>query len=118
MNLIREYLETANILAQMEEDDFENEDLVLVFNQSAARIRFIAQEIENSELAKYILIKDELDNGKHIYGVDNYAYTTAIHGALQYEIELRDKQYEELKKENENLKNELQELKQTILKGE
>ena len=35
MNLIREYLETANILAQMEEDDFENEDLVLVFNQSA-----------------------------------------------------------------------------------
>ena len=46
MNLIREYLETANILAQMEEEDFENEDLVLVFNQSAARIRFIAQEIE------------------------------------------------------------------------
>ena len=46
MNLIREYLETANILAQMEEEDFENEDLVLVFNQAAARIRFIAQEIE------------------------------------------------------------------------
>ncbi len=46
MKLIREYLETVNILAQMEEDDFENEDLVLVFNQAAARIRFIAQEIE------------------------------------------------------------------------
>lgn len=46
MKLIREYLETANILAQMEEEDFENEDLVLVFNQAAARIRFIAQEIE------------------------------------------------------------------------
>ncbi len=46
MNLIREYLETVNILAQMEEEDFENEDLVLVFNQTAARIRFIAQEIE------------------------------------------------------------------------
>ena len=26
MNLIREYLETANILAQMEEEDFENEE--------------------------------------------------------------------------------------------
>lgn len=46
MKLIREYLETVNILAQMEEEDFENEDLVLVFNQAAARIRFIAQEIE------------------------------------------------------------------------
>ena len=43
MKLIREYLETVNILAQMEEEDFENEDLVLVFNQAAARI---AQEIE------------------------------------------------------------------------
>ena len=46
MKLIREYLETVNILAQMEEEDFENEDLVLVFNQAAARIRFITQEIE------------------------------------------------------------------------
>lgn len=46
MNLIREYLESVNILAQMEEEDFENDDLVLVFNQTAARIRFIAQEIE------------------------------------------------------------------------
>lgn len=46
MKLIREYLETVNILAQIEEEDFENEDLVLVFNQAAARIRFIAQEIE------------------------------------------------------------------------
>ena len=52
MKLIREYLETVNILAQMEEEDFENEDLVLVFNQAAARTRFIAQEIEyeNPEL--------------------------------------------------------------------
>ncbi len=52
MKLILEYLETVNILAQMEEEDFENEDLVLVFNQAAARIRFIAQEIEyeNPEL--------------------------------------------------------------------
>lgn len=46
MKLIREYLETVNILAQLEEDDFENEDLILVFNQTVARIRFIAQEIE------------------------------------------------------------------------
>ena len=50
MKLIREYLETVNILAQMEEEDFENEDLVLVFNQAAARIRFIAQEIEYEKI--------------------------------------------------------------------
>lgn len=106
---IDEYVDTTEISDELQQSSQEDMNL---------HMGFIAQEIENSELAKYILIKDELDNGKHIYGVDNYAYTTAIHGALQYEIELRDKQFEELKKENENLKNELQELKQNILKGE
>ncbi|MBE6815078.1 MAG: hypothetical protein IJC90_00755 [Clostridia bacterium] len=81
MNLIREYLETANILAQMEEEDFENEDLVLVFNQSAARIRFVAQEIEYEhpelkEQFKQLLFIDSITIriwvAHHILEVMNY----------------------------------------------
>lgn len=112
---IDEYVDTTEISDELQESSQKDMNL---------HMGFIAQEIEDSELAKYILIKDELEDedgnktGEHIYGIDNYGYTTAIHGALQHEIELRDKQFEELKKENENLKNELQELKQTILKGE
>ena len=106
---IDEYVDTTEISDELQESSKKDMNL---------HMGFVAQEIEDSELAKYILIKDETEDGDYVFGVDNYAYTTAIHGALQYEIELRDKQFEELKKENENLKNELQELKQTILKGE
>lgn len=106
---IDEYVDTTEISDELQESSKKDMNL---------HMGFVAQEIEDSELAKYILIKDETEDGDHVFGVDNYAYTTAIHGALQHEIDLRDKQFEELKKENENLKNELQELKQTILKGE
>ena len=106
---IDEYVDTTEISDELQESSKKDMNL---------HMGFVAQEIEDSELAKYILIKDETEDGDHVFGVDNYAYTTAIHGALQHEIGLRDKQFEELKKENENLKNELQELKQTIFKGE
>ena len=46
MMLIREYVEKANLIAQLEEEDYENEDILIVYNQTAARIRFIAKEIE------------------------------------------------------------------------
>lgn len=46
MMLIREYIEKANIIAQLEDEDFENEDILLVYNQTVARLRFIAKEIE------------------------------------------------------------------------
>ena len=81
MKLIREYLETVNILAQMEEEDFENEDLVLVFNQAAARIRFVAQEIEYEhpelkEQFKQLLFVDSITIrnwvAHHILEVMNY----------------------------------------------
>ena len=81
MNLIREYLETVNILAQMEEDDFENEELVLVFNQAAASTRFIAQEIEYEypelkEKFKELLFVDSITIriwvAHHILEVMNY----------------------------------------------
>lgn len=68
----------------------------------------IAQEIEGQDLSRYILVKHKLNNGEYKYGVDNYAYTTAIHGALQHEIKLR----ENLEKEIEDLKQQIKSLKE------
>ena len=106
---IDEYVDTTEISDELQQSSQEDMNL---------HMGFVAQEIEDSELAKYILIKDEIENGEHIYGVDNYAYTTAIHGALQHEIELRDAQIEELKKENEDLKEKNQELEERIVRLE
>ena len=98
---IDEYVSTTEISDELQQSSQEDMNL---------HMGFIAQEIEDSELAKYILIKDELEDedgnktGEHIYSVDNYAYTTAIHGALIHEIELRDKQIEELRQEIAELK--------------
>ena len=98
---IDEYVNTTEISDELQQSSQEDMNL---------HMGFVAQEIEDSELAKYILIKDELEDedgnktGEHIYSVDNYAYTTAIHGALIHEIELRDKQIEELRQEIAELK--------------
>ena len=99
---IDEYVSTTEISDELQQSSQEDMNL---------HMGFIAQEIEDSELAKYILIKDELEDedgkptGEHIYSVDNYAYTTAIHGALIHEIELRDKQIESLINRIEDLEN-------------
>lgn len=101
---IDEYASTTEISDELQQSSKEDMNL---------HMGFIAQEIEDSELAKYILIKDELEDedgkptGEHIYSVDNYAYTTAIHGALIHEIELRDKQIEELEQQNKELEQRL-----------
>ncbi|MBQ4061122.1 MAG: hypothetical protein IJD46_03760, partial [Bacilli bacterium] len=101
---IDEYVDTTEISDELQQSSQEDMNL---------HMGFIAQEIEDSELAKYILIKDELEDedgnktGEHIYSIDNYGYTTAIHGALQYEIKLR----ENLEKEIEDLKQQIKSLK-------
>jgi hypothetical protein len=102
---IDEYIDTTEISDELQQSSQEDMNL---------HMGFVAQEIKDDELAKYILIKDELEDedgnktGEHIYSIDNYAYTTAIHGALQYEIKLR----QELQKEVENLKQEIKSLKE------
>ena len=102
---IDEYTSTTEISDELQESSQKDMNL---------HMGFVAQEIKDSELAKYILIKDELEDGdgnktnEHIYGVDNYAYTTAIHGALQHEIKLREK----LEKEIEDLKQQIKKLKE------
>lgn len=102
---IDEYADTTEISDELQQSSQEDMNL---------HMGFVAQEIEDSELAKYILIKDELEDddgnktGEHIYGIDNYGYTTAIHGALQHEIKLR----ENLEKEIEDLKQQIKSLKE------
>ena len=97
---VDEYNNTTEISDELKESSKEDMNL---------HMGFVAQEIEGNELSKYILIKDELvdddglSTGEHKFGVDNYAYTTAIHGALKYEIALRDKQIEELENRIEEL---------------
>ena len=77
---------------------------------------FIAQDVEDNELGKYIIRKDTLidDNGKStnecIYGIDNYAYTTAIHGALKHEIAVRENEIETLKQQIRDLQQQVKKI--------
>lgn len=98
---IDEYTNTSEISDELQESS--NED-------SNIHMGIIAQDIEDNELGKYILTKHyKKDSDEFIYGIDNYSYTTALHGALQREIKLREelqKQVDELRQEIENLKKE------------
>lgn len=101
---IDEYTNTTEISNELQKTS--NEDMNL-------HMGFIAQDIKDNELAKYILTKDDIldEDGNNtddfIYGIDNYAYTTAIHGALQHEIMLREKEISSLKEEIKELKNQV-----------
>jgi hypothetical protein len=109
---IDEYVNTTEISDELRESSQEDMNL---------HMGFIAQEIEDSELAKYILIKDELEDedgkptGEHIYSVDNYAYTTTIHSALKHEIEIRDAQIEEKDRQIEELNQRIARLEELLL---
>ena len=68
-------------------------------DDSNIHMGLLAQDILGHELGKYIVTKELISHrfegtSECIYGIDNYAYTSAIHGALKHEIELRDKQIE------------------------
>ena len=72
----------------------------------------IAQDIMKNDLSRYIIYKHPLEEeggekGEYRYGIDNYAYTTAIHGALKHEISIREEEIKDLRKEIEDLKNRL-----------
>lgn len=98
---IDEYADVTEISEELEESSK---------NDGNIHMGLMAQDLEGNELAKYILVKEEVEDedgnatGEYKYAIDDYAYATAIHGALKYEIELRDKQIEELRQEIEELK--------------
>ena len=83
----------------------------------------LAQDVLEYSFGNYVVNQEVMrdENGDLIsdrYGIDAYNYASAILGGLQEEIKVRDEQYEELKKENEDLKARLDRLEQLILKGE
>ena len=83
----------------------------------------LAQDVLEYSFGHYVVNQEVMrdENGELIsdrYGIDAYNYASAILGGLQEEIKVRDEQYEELKKENEDLKARLDRLEQLILKGE
>ena len=108
---IDEYTDMAEISDELQESSSEDMNL---------HMGIVAQDIEDNELAKYILTKDELEDedgnptGEYIYGIDNYAYTTAIHGALKYEMELREQECEALREENKKLQEQVDELEERL----
>lgn len=72
----------------------------------------IAQDVLKYECGKYFVVQDiNKDDDGNItsdkYSIDAYNYASAILGGLQEEIRIRDNQYEELKQENEELKQRL-----------
>ena len=76
--------------------------------QEQIHLGIIAQELDRFEGAKYILNYDE-EGG---YSVNNYNLTSAIMSALKHEISLR----EDLEKEVDELKQELAQIKQLLIK--
>ena len=98
---IDEYADATEISEELQESS--NSDTNI-------HMGLMAQDLEGTELAKYILVKEEVEDedgkptGEYKYAIDDYAYATAIHGALKHEIELRDRQIEELKQEIAELK--------------
>lgn len=97
---IDEYTNTTEISEELKKSSYMN-----------IHMGIIAQEIEGQDLSRYILVKHKLNNDEYKYGVDNYAYTTAILGALKHEIDLREQEISELRKEIEDLKQQVKELK-------
>lgn len=79
------------------------------------QIGVIAQDVLNYECGQFVVVQDILkdENGNVLsdkYEIDPYNYASAILGGLQEEIKLRDKQYNELKQENAEVKDRLAEL--------
>jgi hypothetical protein len=117
-------LDDVNELHSCSEDGIDELETELDTGYSRkVQMGIIAQDVLRYECGKYFVVQDIVkDDDGNIksdkYSIDAYNYASAILGGLQEEIKVRDEQYEELKKENEDLKARLDRLEQLILKGE
>ena len=117
-------LDDVNELHSCSEDGIDELETELDIGYSRkVQMGIIAQDVLKYECGKYFVVQDIVkdDDGNITsdkYSIDAYNYASAILGGLQEEIKVRDEQYEELKKENEDLKARLEKLEQIILKGE
>ena len=106
-----------------EMDEFERVEATLMNsgNDENIKMGILAQDILDYDCSKYVLnyseYKDEeIGETKDYYGIDAYAFSSAIMGALKHEISLREKENDELKQEINELKQELAQIKQLLIK--
>lgn len=80
-------------------------------NDVNIHIGIMAQDIQKYECSKGILIESEYEKEDGttdtLLGINAYGLATAVMGGLKKEIQIRDEQYECLKRENEELKTRL-----------
>lgn len=110
-----QYINTAEFSDELQESSQKDPNL---------HIGLMAQDIADHELGKYILSKETLVDEKgnelddYIYGINDYSYTTAVHGALKHEIELRDTQIDDLQTRVTELETLTKQLISTLLDKE
>ena len=88
-------------------------------NDVNTHIGIMAQDIQKYECSKGILIKSEYEKEDGtvdtLLGVNVYGLATAVMGGLKKEIQIRDEQYECLKRENEELKTRLANIERMLM---
>lgn len=106
-----------------EMDEFERVEATLMNsgNDENIKMGILAQDILDYDCSKYVLTYSEYTDEetgeiKDYYGIDAYAFSSAIMSALKHEISLREKENDELKQEINELKQELAQIKQLLIK--
>ena len=106
-----------------ERDEFERVEATLMNsgNDENIKMGILAQDILDYDCSKYVLTyseytDEETGETKDYYGIDAYAFSSSIMGALKHEISLREKENDELKQEINELKQELAQIKQLLIK--
>ena len=106
-----------------EMDEFERVEATLMNsgNDENIKMGILAQDILDYDCSKYVLTYSEYTDektgeAKDYYGIDAYAFSSAIMSALKHEISLREKENDELKQEINELKQELAQIKQLLIK--
>ena len=101
---IATYNYKLNTLEMNEEEERQAREM------NTEQIGFIAQDIVNTKVGSRMITEDS----EGVLGYETGNYTTIIAGALQEEIKLRDAQIDELKQENELLKQEIALIKEKL----
>ena len=107
---IRDDLKIATYNYKLNTLDMDEEEERQAREMNTEQIGFIAQDIVNTKVGSRMITEDS----EGVLGYETGNYTTIIAGALQEEIKLRDAQIDELKQENEQLKQEIALIKEKL----
>lgn len=107
---IRDDLKIATYNYKLNTLEMDEEEERQAREMNNEQIGFIAQDIVNTKVGSRMITEDS----EGVLGYETGNYTTIIAGALQEEIKLRDAQIDELKQENEQLKQEIALIKEKL----